>query len=41
MPTTLTWIGTSQEILSEDEQMNNAQLVAYHFAKVQIGQRKA
>jgi LysM repeat protein len=30
--TTLTWIGTSQEILSEDEQMNNAQLVAYHFA---------
>jgi hypothetical protein len=33
MPTTtLTWFGSYQEYLTEAEQLNNAQLVAYHFA---------
>jgi LysM repeat protein len=29
---TLTWKGTYQEYLTEAEQLNNAQLIAYHFA---------
>jgi LysM repeat protein len=33
MPTTtLTWKGTYQEYLTEADQLNNAQLIAYHFA---------